>query len=100
MVVNWCGLVRWWTKKQQHATAVGPLYVDNSCWMQEAVCVGMTAAFRDVDSLVTAYRCHGWAYCWGWSVKQVLAELFGREGVAPGLIGLEPGLGSQLSWKG
>eukprot|EP00045_Choanoeca_perplexa_P009894 m.98098 g.98098 ORF g.98098 m.98098 type:complete len:381 (-) comp15068_c0_seq3:2135-3277(-) len=45
---------------------------------QEAVCVGMTAAFTDVDSIVTAYRCHGWAYCWGWSVKQVLAELFGN----------------------
>lgn len=46
--------------------------------VQEAVCVGMKAAMRDVDSLTTAYRCHGWAHCWGYSVKSVLAELFGN----------------------
>ncbi|EDQ89019.1 uncharacterized protein MONBRDRAFT_32589 [Monosiga brevicollis MX1] len=45
---------------------------------QEAVCVGMTAGFRPEDSIITAYRCHGWAYMWGWSVKSILAELYGN----------------------
>lgn len=45
---------------------------------QEAVAVGMMAALNDKDSLVTAYRCHGWAYTMGWSPKAILAELFGR----------------------
>jgi len=45
---------------------------------QEAVAVGMKAALDGNDSLITAYRCHGWAYVWGWSPKAILAELFGR----------------------
>lgn len=45
---------------------------------QEAVCTGMKAAMGEKDSLITAYRCHGWAYMLNYSVKQVLAELFGR----------------------
>ena len=42
----------------------------------------MSAAFRDVDSLITAYRCHGWTYTRGWSVKSILAELFGKPAVS------------------
>lgn len=45
---------------------------------QEAVAVGMMAALTPKDSIITAYRCHGWAYMCGWSPKAVLAELFGR----------------------
>lgn len=38
----------------------------------------MTNAKKDVDTIVTAYRCHGWAYTMGCSVKSILAELFGK----------------------
>ena len=44
---------------------------------QEAVAVGMLAALEPKDSIITAYRCHGWAYCMGWTPKAILAELFG-----------------------
>lgn len=46
---------------------------------QEAVAVGMRAAMRDVDSVITAYRCHGWTYLMGISVVGVLSELTGRK---------------------
>jgi pyruvate dehydrogenase E1 component alpha subunit len=39
----------------------------------------MKAALDGNDSLITAYRCHGWAYVWGWSPKAILAELFGEQ---------------------
>lgn len=45
---------------------------------QEACAVGIKAAMRSQDSLITAYRVHGWAYVLGWSVKAVMAELFGN----------------------
>ncbi|CAB3231996.1 unnamed protein product [Arctia plantaginis] len=45
---------------------------------QEAVAVGMRAAMRDVDSVITAYRCHGWTYLMGGTVLSILAELAGR----------------------
>lgn len=45
---------------------------------QEAVCVGMEAAITPEDSVITAYRAHGWTYTRGISVKGVLAELTGR----------------------
>lgn len=45
---------------------------------QEAVAVGMRAAMREVDSVITAYRCHGWTHLMGVSVLGVLAELTGR----------------------
>lgn len=45
---------------------------------QEAVAVGMHSAMRDIDSLITAYRCHGWTYLMGVSVLGVLSELTGR----------------------
>ena len=30
------------------------------------------------DSLITAYRCHGWTYLKGISVKEILCELAGN----------------------
>ncbi|XP_046848229.1 pyruvate dehydrogenase E1 component subunit alpha, mitochondrial-like [Xenia sp. Carnegie-2017] len=45
---------------------------------QEACAVGMEHAINREDSVITAYRCHGWTYMRGKSVKDVLAELTGR----------------------
>jgi len=45
---------------------------------QEAVCVGVAGALREQDSVITAYRDHGWAYVMGHTVTAVLAELTGR----------------------
>ncbi|CAH0591558.1 unnamed protein product [Chrysodeixis includens] len=66
-------------------TAAGNLYkekiVRGFCHLysgQEAVAVGMHAAMREVDSLITAYRCHGWTYLMGVSILGVLSELTGR----------------------
>lgn len=47
---------------------------------QEACAVGMRASLRDQDSVITAYRCHGWTYLMGVPVLGVLAELTGRQG--------------------
>lgn len=46
---------------------------------QEAVCVGMKAALDDNDSVITAYRAHGWTYIMGVPLLGVLAELTGRK---------------------
>jgi len=46
---------------------------------QEAVCVGMKAAMDSNDSVITAYRAHGWTYMMGVSLLGVLAELTGRK---------------------
>jgi len=46
---------------------------------QEACAVGMEAAIRKSDAVITSYRAHGWTYLRGVSVKSVLAELTGRE---------------------
>jgi len=46
---------------------------------QEACAVGMRAALRDQDSVITAYRCHGWTYLMGVQPLGVLAELTGRQ---------------------
>ncbi|GFR09837.1 probable pyruvate dehydrogenase E1 component subunit alpha, mitochondrial, partial [Trichonephila clavata] len=46
---------------------------------QEACAVGMEAAIRKTDAVITSYRAHGWTYLRGISVKGVLAELTGRE---------------------
>ncbi|KAJ0172666.1 hypothetical protein K1T71_011805 [Dendrolimus kikuchii] len=45
---------------------------------QEAVAVGMQTAMRNIDSVITAYRCHGWTYLMGVNMLGVLAELTGR----------------------
>jgi len=66
-------------------TAAGALYKDKVvrgfCHLysgQEACAVGMTAAMRPDDSVITAYRCHGWTFLMGVSPHGVLAELTGR----------------------
>lgn len=52
---------------------------------QEAVAVGMEKAITPDDQIITAYRCHGFAYMRGASVKSIIAELLGRrEGIAYG----------------
>jgi len=47
---------------------------------QEAVAVGMRASLTNVDSVITAYRAHGWTYLMGVSPFGVIAELLGRKG--------------------
>ncbi len=47
------------------------------CPLQEAICVGMEAAIRPEDAVITAYRAHGWTYVRGVSVRGVLSELTG-----------------------
>lgn len=46
---------------------------------QEACAVGMRAAMREQDSVITAYRCHGWTFLMGVPMLGVLAELTGRQ---------------------
>jgi len=46
---------------------------------QEAICVGFKAAMQPQDSVITAYRAHGWTYVMGVEVEGVLAELTGRK---------------------
>ncbi|KAM7181742.1 pyruvate dehydrogenase E1 component subunit alpha, somatic form, mitochondrial isoform 1-T1 [Macrochelys suwanniensis] len=50
------------------------------CDGQEACCVGLEAAIKPTDHLITAYRVHGYAYTRGTSVREILAELTGRKG--------------------
>ncbi|XP_031629437.1 pyruvate dehydrogenase E1 component subunit alpha, mitochondrial-like isoform X2 [Contarinia nasturtii] len=68
-------------------TSAGALYKDKVvrgfCHLysgQEACAVGMIAAMRPDDSVITAYRCHGWTYLMGVPVQGVLSELTGRGG--------------------
>lgn len=68
-------------------TAAGNLYkekiVRGFCHLysgQEACAVGMKAVFRDADSIISAYRVHGWAYLMGVEPSGVLSELTGRKG--------------------
>ncbi|BES87463.1 Pyruvate dehydrogenase [Nesidiocoris tenuis] len=66
-------------------TAAGNLYkekiVRGFCHLysgQEAVAVGIKSAMRDQDSIISAYRVHGWTYLMGISPAGVLGELTGR----------------------
>lgn len=45
---------------------------------QEAIAVGMRKVIRDSDSVITGYRCHGWAYVMGVPISQVISELCGK----------------------
>ena len=45
---------------------------------QEACCVGMESGIRRNDSVITAYRAHGWSYTRGIPVKKIIAELCGK----------------------
>jgi len=46
---------------------------------QEACAVGIKGVLEDGDSVITAYRCHGWTYLMGRSVRSILAELCGKK---------------------
>jgi len=66
-------------------TAAGNLYkekvIRGFCHLysgQEAIAVGMKAAMEEGDSIITAYRAHGWTYVMGVPPIGVLAELTGR----------------------
>lgn len=48
------------------------------CSGQEAVCVGIKSGIRDIDTVITSYRAHGFAYMMGISVQGVLSELTGK----------------------
>lgn len=73
-------------------TAAGNLYkerfVRGFCHLytgQEACAVGMKAALRPGDDVITSYRCHGWTYLMGGSVAGILCELTGHsEGLTRG----------------
>lgn len=67
-------------------TAAGNLYkekvIRGFCHLysgQEAIAVGMKAAMEEGDSIITAYRAHGWTYVMGVPPIGVLAELTGRQ---------------------
>lgn len=73
-------------------TAAGNLYkekiIRGFCHLysgQEACAVGMKAAMRDVDNIISAYRVHGWTYLMGVPPIGVLSELTGvQSGCARG----------------
>lgn len=48
------------------------------CIGQEAIPVGIEHAITPQDAVITAYRCHGFAYTRGLSVHSILAELLGK----------------------
>lgn len=45
---------------------------------QEAIAVGIEHCITKDDNVITSYRCHGFTYMRGGTVKQVIAELLGR----------------------
>ncbi|CAB3371830.1 Hypothetical predicted protein [Cloeon dipterum] len=67
-------------------TASGNLYkekiIRGFCHLysgQEACAVGMKAAMKPADAIISAYRIHGWTYLMGVPPLGVLAELTGRK---------------------
>uniref|UniRef100_A0A1B6CAI5 Pyruvate dehydrogenase E1 component subunit alpha n=1 Tax=Clastoptera arizonana TaxID=38151 RepID=A0A1B6CAI5_9HEMI len=67
-------------------TAAGNLYkekiIRGFCHLysgQEACAVGMKAAMRSEDAIISAYRVHGWCYLMDISEEGVLSELTGRK---------------------
>ncbi len=55
---------------------------------QEAIAVGVEAAIRNTDWVITTYRDHGFALARGTSSRAVMAELYGRDtGCSRGLGG-------------
>lgn len=47
--------------------------------------VGIKMSMKEQDSLITAYRCHGFAVVFGVTAREVFAELMGRKtGVSKG----------------
>ena len=52
---------------------------------QEAVAEGIVAGLDSEDDIIQAYRCHGFQYSRGDSVRSILAELYGfKEGSTKG----------------
>ncbi|KAI7897983.1 dehydrogenase E1 component-domain-containing protein [Cokeromyces recurvatus] len=52
---------------------------------EEAIAVGIEHAITPNDHVITSYRCHGYTFLRGASVKSILAELMGRSaGVSKG----------------
>lgn len=52
---------------------------------QEAISVGIENAITKEDDVITSYRCHGFTYMRGSSVKEVMGELMGKRcGVSRG----------------
>ena len=47
----------------------------------------MERAITKEDAVITAYRCHGWTYVRGASVRSILAELMGKLHASDGLEG-------------
>lgn len=45
---------------------------------QEAVAVGISSVMRPQDTVITSYRCHGWAVLKCESISSVIAELIGK----------------------
>ncbi|QPG74523.1 alpha subunit of pyruvate dehydrogenase [Brettanomyces nanus] len=45
---------------------------------QEAIAVGIENAITKKDDIITSYRCHGFTYMRGASVKEVMGELMGK----------------------
>jgi len=39
----------------------------------------MRSVVRDTDAIITAYRCHAWAYLMGVPVREVIGELCGKK---------------------
>jgi len=67
-------------------TSAGNLYkeklVRGFCHLysgQEACAVGMGQVLRPQDTVITAYRAHGWTYIMGATPVEVLAELAGKK---------------------